>query len=201
MSGRRRAGTPASGRIRAVLALGMVLGLSSVGTAASWTDAVQVTGTTFTSGTIDLKVNELQAVTSTTLSLTDMVPGATSADILRVRNGGTAALTYTISGGLGGTDGSAFASAGAVLLSIYANATKTGAGNAVTCTGGSALVTNQSLTSSTGTTLVGTAQGPVAAGAQGAPLCFQVTFAAAAPSSLQSKAATASFTFTGTSTP
>jgi predicted ribosomally synthesized peptide with SipW-like signal peptide len=202
MSGRRRAATTrAPGRVRAVLALGMLLGFSSVGTAASWTDAAEITGATFTSGTIDLQVNDLQSVTTTTLSMTGMVPTATAADVLRVRNAGSATFTYTISGGLGGTDGGAFATANALLLSVYANGSRTGTGNTAVCTGGTALVTNQSLTSGSTATIVGTAQGPVAAGGQGPPLCFQVTFASAASSALQGKAATATFTFTATSTP
>jgi predicted ribosomally synthesized peptide with SipW-like signal peptide len=76
----------APGRVWAVLALGMVLGLGSVGTAARWTDTVAVTGTTFTSGTIDLQVNDANAATSTTLSMTDMTPGVSSAEVCRVAN-------------------------------------------------------------------------------------------------------------------
>ena len=191
--------TRGRGRLRAVLALGTVVGLSPVGTAASWTDAAQVTGTTFRAGTIDLQLDEANAVTSTTLSMTDVVPGATSAEGFRVRNAGTAAFTYT--GGLGGTDAAAFASAGALRLSIAANGTRSGTGNAATCTGGTAVVTDVALTATTGTTLVGTAQGPVAAGASGASLCVQLAFASSAPTTLQGKSATATFTVTATSTP
>ena len=88
-----------------------------------------------------------------------------------------------------------------MLLSISANGTRSGTGNAATCTGGTALVTNQALTSNTGATIVGTAQGPLAAGAASIPLCFQVTFASGAPTSLQGRTAAATFTVTGTSTP
>jgi predicted ribosomally synthesized peptide with SipW-like signal peptide len=200
MSGRRRAARPRrSGRLRAVLALGMVLGLSSVGTAASWTDAAQITGVTFTSGTLDLLVNDANSVTSSTLAMADMIPGATSADTLRVKNAGTVPLTYTISGGLTGTDATTLASAAALKVTILANGTKSGSGNTATCTGGTALATDVTLTGSTGTTVVGTAQGPVAAGAQHSPLCFQVSFASGAANSLQGKVAAAAFTVTGTS--
>lgn len=195
------AGRRPRGRVRAVLALGLVVGLSPVGTAASWTDNVAVTGTTLRSGTLDLQVNDANAVTTATLSMADMVPGATSAEVFRVRNAGTAALTYTITGGLGGADAAAFASAGALRLSVSAGATRSGAGNAATCTGGTALLSDQALTAATGATLVGTAQGPLAAGAQGAPLCFQIAFSAGAPTSLQGRTATATFTVNGTSTP
>ena len=52
-------GARPKGRVRAVLALGTVVGLSPVGTLASWTDTVPITGTTFKSGTIDLQLNDL----------------------------------------------------------------------------------------------------------------------------------------------
>ena len=64
-----------------------------------------------------------------------------------------------------------------------------------------AVVTDVALTAGTGTTIIGTAQGPLASGATGAPLCFQVAFASSAPTTLQGKTATATFTVTGTSTP
>jgi predicted ribosomally synthesized peptide with SipW-like signal peptide len=187
------------GRVRAVLALGTVVGLSPVGTLASWTDTAQITGTTFRSGTIDLQLNDLNTVTSTTLSMTDMAPGATSAEVFRVKNAGSTPFTYTVAGGLGGTDAATLAPA--LRLSISANGTRSGTGNAATCTGGTALVTSQALTANTATTIVGTAQGPLASGATGAPLCFQVTFAADASTTLQGRTATATFTVTATSTP
>jgi len=194
-------GARPKGRVRAVLALGTVVGLSPVGTLASWTDTVPITGTTFKSGTIDLQLNDLNAVTSTTLSMTDMAPGATSAEVFRVKNAGTAPFTYTITGGLGGTDAAAFATASALKLNISANGTRSGTGNAATCTGGTAVVTGVTLTANTAATVVGTAQGPLASGATGAPLCFHVTFASDAPTTLQGKTATATFTVTATSTP
>lgn len=191
----------APGRLRAVLALGMVLGLGSVGTAARWTDNAAVTGTTFTSGTIDLQLNDANAVTTTTLSMTDMVPGSSSAEVVRVKNAGSVPFTYTITGGLGGADAAAYASAAALRVSVSAGATRSGTGTAATCSGGTALVSDLALTTSAGGTVAGTAQGPVAAGAQGATLCVQVALASAAPSSLQGRTATATFTVTATSAP
>jgi predicted ribosomally synthesized peptide with SipW-like signal peptide len=194
-------GARPKGRVRALLALGTVVGLSPVGTLAGWTDTAQITGTTFRSGAIDLQLNEANSVASTTLSMTDMAPGATSAEVFRVKNAGSTPFTYTITGGLGGTDAAAFATASALRLGISANGTRSGTGNAATCTGGTALVTGLALTTSTTATVVGTAQGPLASGATGAPLCFQVTFASDAPTTLQGRTATATYTVTATSTP
>ncbi len=197
MSAGHRAPPRPTGRIRAVLALGMVLGLGTVGTAASWTDAASITGTSFTSGTLDLQVNDLNAVTSATLTMANMVPAATSAQVFQVKNAATAPFTYTISGELGGAEAGMFTNS--LLLSISANATRTGTGNTSVCTGGTALVSNVALTPTTST--VTTAQGPLAVGAPGVPLCFQMTFLSTAPSSLQGKTSTATFTVTATSTP
>ena len=72
-----------SARGRAALGLGVVLAVGATHTFAYWTDAVPVTGTTFTSGTIDLKLNGSDSVSGyTTLSLPAMVPGNSTAGIL-----------------------------------------------------------------------------------------------------------------------
>ena len=51
-----------TGRIRALLALGVVLGLGSVTTGAYWTDDATITGITISSGKLDLKVDGLDNV-------------------------------------------------------------------------------------------------------------------------------------------
>ena len=45
----------ASARTRAALSLGVVLAVGATGTFAYWTDAVPITGASFTAGTIDLQ--------------------------------------------------------------------------------------------------------------------------------------------------
>src|SRR5262245_51518747 len=85
-----------SPRLRAALALGVVVALGSVGTLAAWTDQVTVTGATFSAGTIDLKVNGQDSnVSFTTMSLSNMVPGNSTAGVLTVSNSGSAPLRYT----------------------------------------------------------------------------------------------------------
>lgn len=172
-----------------------VLGVS--GTWAHWTDSVVVSGTTLASGTIDLKIDNLDAVTSATLSMAAMVPGNTSAQVVTLKNAGTAPLDYTVAGGLGGTDAAAFAAAGAAKVRLVVGATRSGTGNAATCSGGTVLLASTALTASTGTTLVGTRQGPVAA-AGTVSMCVELTFDAAAPQSLAGTTATVTLTFTGT---
>ena len=46
------------GRVRALLSLGLLLGITQVGTLASWTDSATVQGGGFSSGTLDLTVGE-----------------------------------------------------------------------------------------------------------------------------------------------
>lgn len=78
----------------------MVLGLGATSTLASWTDDVVISGTTFTSGVLDLQVNTSDAPVTTTLGMSGMVPGSSSAEVLTVQNNGTTPLKYTMTGGL-----------------------------------------------------------------------------------------------------
>jgi predicted ribosomally synthesized peptide with SipW-like signal peptide len=201
----KRARTWWSGRsrpLRALLCLGgLVFAAATTGTYAHWTDDVAISGTTFTSGTIDLRVNSLNAVTSSTLSMTGgtpMVPGNSSAEVLTLRNSGTAPLKWTMTGGLGGTDAAAYNSAGSLRVRVVVGGTRSGTGNAATCTGGTELVAGAALTTAPGTAIVSNRQGPIAPTAT-VNVCLQVTLASDAPATLQGKTATATFTLTGTS--
>ncbi|HEX2893135.1 MAG TPA: TasA family protein [Marmoricola sp.] len=183
-----------------VLSMGVVVAAVATGTYAFWTDDVTITGSTFTSGTLDLQVNNADSYTTTTLSMssTPMVPGDTSAEVLTIRNNGNVPLKYTLTGGLGGADAAAYDAAAVLELTVVSGGALSGSGNAATCTGGTAIYGPTPLTNMTSTPLIGTRRGPIAAAGTEA-LCFQVTFDAAAPSSLQGKTATATFTATGTS--
>jgi predicted ribosomally synthesized peptide with SipW-like signal peptide len=183
--------------VRAGLALG-VLGLVSVsGTFAFWTDSVAIGGTSVTAGTIDLKVNNGDSHTTTTLTMAAMVPGNTSAEVVTVKNGGTAPLRYNATGGLTGTDAAAYGTAGSLKLTLVKDGTRSGTGTSATCTGGTTL-TNAAVLTSTTSTEVLALRGPLAA-AGTESLCVQVTMAADAPSSLQGKTASLALTMTGTS--
>ena len=189
-----------STRMRALLSLGLVTAIFVTGTYAYWTDDVTITGTTFTAGTLDLQVNDQDSYTTSTLGMasTPMVPGDTSAEVLTLRNNGTVPLKYTLTGGLTGTDATEFHTAAALELTIVAGATRSGSDNTATCTGGTVVVGPIALTNITSTAIIGTRRGPVAAAGTEA-LCFQVAFKATAPSTLQGKTATATFTAIGTS--
>lgn len=187
-------------RIRALLCLGLLAGLTAVGSFAFWTDDVTISGTTFTAGTLDLQVNSSDAYVTTTLGMsgTPMVPGSTSAEVLTVKNNGNVPLSYTLVGGLSGTDAAAYSGAGALRLTLVAGGTRTGSGNAATCTGGTSIYGPTALTNVTSTALISTRRGPIAAAGTEA-LCFQISFDAAAANSFQGKTATATFVATGSS--
>jgi predicted ribosomally synthesized peptide with SipW-like signal peptide len=184
--------------VRALLCLGLVSGIFVTGTYAYWTDDVTITGATFTAGTLDLQVNDSDSYTTTTLGMssTPMVPGNTSAEVLTVKNNGTVPLKYTLTGGLTGTDAAALAPA--LKLTVVAGGSRTGNGNAATCTGGTTIYGPTALTNVTTTAITGTPRGPLAPAGTEA-LCFQITFDATAASSLQGRTATAIFTAAGTS--
>jgi len=190
----------ASARTRAALSLGVVMAVGATGTFAYWTDDAVISGTSFTAGTLDLQVNNGNSYATTTLSMTGMVPGNTSAEVLTIKNNGTVPLKYTMSGGLTGTDAAAYGTAGSLLLTVVLNGTRSGTGNSSTCTGGTTIVAPVALTATPGTAIIGVRRPTTALAATATEsLCFQVTLDPNAPSSLQGKTATATFTATGTS--
>lgn len=84
-----------SARVRAGLALGAVVGIGTVATLAAWSDTVTATGT-FSTGTLDLKLNEQDTTTAlTSLAMTAAKPGDSTYALLTVRNAGTVGFGYT----------------------------------------------------------------------------------------------------------
>lgn len=189
-------------RVRAFLCLGLLAAPFVTGTYAYWTDDVIVQGTTLTSGTLDINVGGGDPKSTTTLSMSAMVPGSSSAEVLAVNNVGDVPVKYTMTGGLTGTGATEFSAVGSsgLLLTILVGGTVSGSGQSATCTGGTAAVTNQPLTTNTSSSILGKRPtSPLAATSGSESLCFQITLSATAPSSLQGKTASATFTVTGTS--
>lgn len=189
----RRSGCVTSVRVRAVLGLGAALGIGATSTLAAWTDDVVISGTTFTSGTLDLRVNGADSIPAyTALNLSNMVPGNSVAALLTVSNVGTSTLKYRASSAATDTVvGKNLAAA--LTVKVTADPSVTGTGLAKTCAG-------VALTGS-GTSLTGSL---IATGRQLAPtgtetLCVQVTLNSSAPTELQGGGTTATLTFTGTS--
>jgi predicted ribosomally synthesized peptide with SipW-like signal peptide len=183
----------ASARTRAALSLGVVLAVGATGTFAYWTDSVTVSGTTFTAGTIDLKVNNADSVSGyTSLNLGNLVPGNSVAGILTIKNSGTAPLKFTAATTATNADNKNLR--GALVVKVTGDTSVSGASPAATCAG---------------TALAGwstTLNGPLlSTGQQLAPgggtqtICVQVTLPANADTALQGATTSVDFSFTGTS--
>ena len=191
-----------SPRSRAALSLGVVLAVGATGTYAHWTDSANLTGTTFTSGTFDVQLANSGGTlgdnaAQVNLSMSTMVPGATSAEVFTLKNNGNVSMKWGLTGGLNGTDASTIATASAMMLTIRDGGTKSGSGSTSTCTGGTVAYGPTALTATTSTSIL-SGQGPVTTTSTKS-LCFQFTFDSAAGNSLQTKSFGATFTFTGTS--
>lgn len=198
-------------RVRAGLSLGVVAALGAGGTFAYWTDSSQITGTTFSTGTLDLQSsingtafsdNPVNTGTPATLTMTSMAPGNTSAQVLTIKNAGTVPLKWTLAGNLTGTNAVDFDNANALTVLVKTGATLNGSGNSATCQGGTQLGSTTTLKQASAS-IVATPQPTTAGSGIGAAgtvaLCFQVSFDANAPTSLQTKTTQATFTFGATS--
>ena len=181
----------ASARTRAALSLGVVLAVGSTGTFAYWTDDVTISGTTFTAGTLDLQVNDLNTVAAyTSLNLATMVPGNSMAGTLVIKNNGNVPLKYTGATGTTNADGKNLA--GNLTAKVTLGAT-TGTSPTITC-GGTVIAGGA-------TTAIGALTTPKRQLAPGTTetICVEVTLPAAAPTSVQTGKTDVTFTFTGTS--
>ncbi|MDZ7930104.1 SipW-dependent-type signal peptide-containing protein [Rhodococcus sp. NPDC076796] len=100
---RRTGSALISARARAIMSIGIVLGLGAVGTLAAWSDTATATSGTFTTGRLDIKVGDPAVdnnptAFSTTLANPAIFPGDTVAAGLLVSNAtGSVANTYTVS--------------------------------------------------------------------------------------------------------
>lgn len=181
--------------LRILLSLGMVVGVGATGTFAAWTDSVTVTGTSITAGTIDLKVNNLDTVTGyTTMNISNMVPGNTTAGVLTVKNAGTAPLKYYLDASTTNADGKGLGAA--LTAKVTGDSAVTGSSPSATCAG-SAL---SGSSTAFGASLLGSAASPrlLAAGAS-ETICIQATLPTSAATSLQGATTNVTFTFSGTS--
>jgi predicted ribosomally synthesized peptide with SipW-like signal peptide len=192
--------------LRLSLSLGMLLGFGGVGTMASWSDTVTVTGGgTFQSGRLDLQVGATVADqlagqggtwAHTTLKMSDMLPSEAVAVPLTIKNTGTTPLTYT---------GVFAVSTSSTLdpllqLTVIEDSTVSNPvsnnlrqGACSTATGTTPWVSDVSLTSSTKT--ITPAAITLAPGAQ-TSLCVKVALLLTAPTGVQSLSTAVSLVFT-----
>ncbi|MBD8870915.1 TasA family protein [Nocardioides donggukensis] len=122
-----------SARTRAVLSLGIVLGLGTVSTLAYWTDTATLQGGTFTAGTLDIKLNGADnnpAAFTSSFALANMEPGQSKAAAVNVQNAGSIDFTYTATGVAPGPLGSL------LVFRVVPGGAVSGSGASMSCTGG-----------------------------------------------------------------
>ena len=179
-----------SRRLRAVLSIGMVIGISVVGTLALWSSTVNTRSGQFTTATISIFADDVVADDTKTATFafapSGLLPGQSAAKVVTVTNTGSAALTYT-----------ALVSSGNALgrgmrLTVIPGATAAANG---TCSAGTALTTNTAITATP--TAFTTGRGTVAATNGSDPLCLQLTLPPDAPANLAGTSGSVLFTFNG----
>lgn len=188
-------------RTRALLGLGLALGLTSVNTLAYWTDEAQLTSGTIQSGSLDLLIDgELSgqggAVTRTALSASSLIPGESFAFTVPVqRRANTAGF------GLSATATSAGGLASHLRWSVFEGTAGTQTTNAnglrsASCTGTS--VSTGVVLGSTGQSVIGGTNPVVNLGGAtfSKNLCIQVSLPATASNAAQSTSATTTFSLT-----
>ncbi len=177
-----------SARVRAVLSTGIVLGLGTVGTLAAWSASTTTTSGTFTTGTVDLWLNDVNATQAAPLTVplgSALLPGRSAAVRITVQNRGDVPATYTTRVRGVGTAGTA------VQLTVVVGGTISGS----TCAGTPA-VTNMTLTAADAS-ILGT-RGPLAAGTGAEVLCLQFGLPLGSPNAAQSATGSVVVTFDGT---
>jgi predicted ribosomally synthesized peptide with SipW-like signal peptide len=189
----RMVGLARSARVRAALSLGVVTAIGATGTFAYWTDAATITGTTFTAGTIDLKVNNADSVSGyTALNISAMVPGNSTAGLLTIKNTGTAPLKFTAT-----SSSTPSVLSGAMTVKVTGDSAVTGSSPSATCAGAALAGSATTIGGATGSSLIGT--GRLLSPGQSETVCIQVTLPSTASSSLQGTSSDVTFAFTGTS--
>ncbi|MFE0748891.1 SipW-dependent-type signal peptide-containing protein [Gordonia sp. NPDC058843] len=175
-------------QLRAVLSVGIVLGLGTVGTLAAWSATTTTTSGTFTTGTVDLWLNDVNATEVTPLSVplgSALLPGQSAAVRIAVQSRGNVAANYTTRVRGSGAAGTA------VQLTVVVGGTISGS----TCTGTPA-VTSMTLTGSDAS-ILGT-RGPLAAGTGTEVLCLQIGLPVGASNITQTATGSVVLTFEGT---
>lgn len=179
-----------SARTQAVLSLGVVVAAAATGTFAYWTDTATVSGTTISSGSIDLMVNNQQNDTAfTTMSLANMVPGNSAAGVITVKNNGNSPLTYYVDGAA--TNGDTKGLGAALTVKVTGDAARSGSTPNFTCAGSALANTGTSFSAN----LVQSANPRMLAAGASETLCVQATLPTGASTALQNATTDVSFTF------
>ncbi len=206
-AGSRRAQRQRTGRIRAVLALGTVLGLGAVGTMAYWTDTATMSTGSLSAGELDIGLDDTfldgagGSYPNSSIAVPSLVPGESIAFTVKVNNRGTTPLTYTAaataSGALATLNTAPVTSANRLQWNVFVSGSATNSGSEAggdrlgTCSGSQTYA--PAVLGGASTTVIGTAQTIATGGSQN--ICIRVSLPTAAPNELQNTTATGLFVF------
>jgi predicted ribosomally synthesized peptide with SipW-like signal peptide len=171
-------------RARAFLSLGLVLGVGAVPTLAYWSDEATLTGGTFTSGTLDIKLsgeNNNPSAFTTSFAMSNMQPGDSKSAQVSVQNAGSVDFTYTVTG----------TAPGGLAPSLTFRVVPGGTASGGSCTGGTQTFNNNLGGGNTG---VVTSARPLSAGASES-FCVTATIPSGTTTG-QGESTASSFTFT-----
>ena len=185
-------------RARAVLAMGMVLGLGAVGTSAKWSQTVTAQTGLFTSASVDLRINGATPAYAFA-AVNNVFPGTGRSGMIALQNQGGTDLKYLMDVRVAGlttadlTSGYERGDATALGQNLTVDVFAGGTSNGVTCTGyTSQLVTQAPLTVGGDRPLLTTYRNVDTATTDS--LCVRVSLASGAP--VRSRVAQVGVTFT-----
>lgn len=180
---RNRLGETGWTRTRAVLSLGMVLGLGAVGTMAAWSDSATATTGMFSTAAIQMKIDGQRPTASfTQLTESSMMRGQSTAGELSVENTGTIDFQWAVSASSTGST--------ALLDKLKVSLHETAANDGSTC--GGPIIGQQHVLSSN----PNLASGRDLTAGTSVPVCIQVTVDANAGKDVRFKIADIGFNFT-----
>lgn len=180
-------------RARAVMAMGMVFGLGSAGTMAKWSQTVTAETGLFTTGAINLTIND-QPSTISLPSAINLARGASTAGVINLQNKGDIDLSYTMDLAVAevtaqqGSAGFEHGSAASLRQNMTLEIVRGGSVSGSTCSGGARAAFLAPPVSGTGVLAV-----PSLKGNSTDSYCVQVAVKADAPR--QSRMAQLGYTF------
>lgn len=182
-------------QIKAILSMGILVGLGAVSTLAAWTGTATAT-TSITAARVSLGVgatagNATSASYSVPVSSVSWYPGVSAAAVVVVKNTSTVSLPYSIKGSI--TESGGLELGKAMNVVVKTGATVSGTAPAATCSGGTTLVTKAA-----GSAFGADVARPTLAADASETLCVQYSLPATAANNLQGATTRLDLVFTGT---
>ncbi|PYE14546.1 putative ribosomally synthesized peptide with SipW-like signal peptide [Williamsia limnetica] len=170
-------------RLRAVLSIGMVIGIGVVGTLALWSSTVNTRSGEFTTATVNILADGVKGG-SFSFAPSGILPGQSAAKTVTVTNHGTAPFSYTASVSSDDALGQG------VTLTVRSEATATSGGM---CNGGNVITTNKPIKSTKEPFTTGPR--PLAGASGTEILCLQLNLPDTASADLAGVSGKVMFTF------